>query len=107
MERSESSKLVFYARIGLILHAFLLTLIILHFGRVLFIPLFFALLIAILLYPLSRFFERNHLKKGLAAILSVVILITFVGFIIFFFSIELIHFFKDLPKAEHKFLQIF
>ncbi len=106
MPRSENSKLVFYGRIGLILHAFLLCLIILHLGEVLFIPLFFALLIAILLYPLTRYLETRGFKKGIAAITSVILLIIFVGFIIFFFSIELIHFFKDLPKAQTKFLLI-
>jgi AI-2 transport protein TqsA len=103
---NDSSKLVFYARIGLILHAIVLTLFILHLGQVLFIPLFFALLIAILLYPMSLFFERHHLKKNIAAILSVIIFIAFVGAIIYFFTVELTHFFKDMPKVQSKVLQL-
>jgi AI-2 transport protein TqsA len=103
---NDNSKLVFYARIGLILHAVVLSLFILHLGQVLFIPLFFALLIAILLYPLSLFFERHHLKKNIAAILSVIIFIAFIGSIIYFFTVELTHFFKDVPKVQTKFLQL-
>lgn len=105
-KNSDSSKLVLYARIGLILHAFLLTLLILHLGAILFIPLFFALLIAILLYPLSRRIEKLRVKKTIAAIISVVLLIIFIGAIVFFFSIELAHFFKDLPKAQSKFVEM-
>src|SRR2546423_9914609 len=103
---NDNSKLVFYARIGLILHAFVLTLFILHLGQVLFIPLFFALLIAILLYPLSRFFERHGLKKGIAAILSVILFIFFVSAIILLFTVELAHFFKDIPKVQNKLLEL-
>src|SRR5579875_3204654 len=100
MERRDNhSKLTFYARIGLILHAFLLTLLILYLGRILFIPLFFALLVAILLHPLSQFFERKF-KKGIAATISVLLFIIFIGAIVFFFIKELVLFLKDLPKAQ-------
>src|SRR5438270_8293097 len=100
---NDNSKLVIYARFGLLLHAFVLTLLILHLGEVLFIPLFFALLVAILLYPLSVTFEKKlRLKKTPSAILSVIIFIAFVGSIILLFTRELIHFFKDLPKVQAK-----
>ncbi|MBD0351385.1 MAG: AI-2E family transporter [Bacteroidota bacterium] len=106
MQRSggKGSVLAFYGRIGLVLHAFLLSLFILYIGKVLFIPLFFALLIAILLYPLTLFFEQR-IKKTPAAILSVLIFIFFVGLLIFFFIKELLVFFKDLPLLQSKFLQ--
>src|SRR5438270_12933681 len=107
MQRSgDNGKLAFYARIALTLHAFVLILFILHLGQVLFIPLFFALLIAILLYPLSRYFERLGVRKGIAAIISVILFILFVGSIVFLFTVELAHFFKELPKAQAKVLQL-
>lgn len=103
---STDSKLALYARIGLVLHAFLLTLLILYLGKVLFIPLFFALLVAILLYPLTRFFEKRIKKKGPAAIISVLLFLSFVGAIVYFFIRELIVFLKDLPKTQSKFSEI-
>ncbi|HWJ91309.1 MAG TPA: AI-2E family transporter [Flavisolibacter sp.] len=105
MERKENSKLAFYARIGLVLHAFLLSLLILYLGKILFIPLFFALLIAILLYPLTRMMERR-MKKSAAAVLAVLLFLVLVGSVVFFFTKELVLFLKDLPKAQSKFLEI-
>src|SRR6478609_2339059 len=101
-KNTKNSKLAFYARVGLVLHAFLLTLLILYLGKVLFIPLFFALLVAILLYPLTRILEKK-IKKSLAAILPVVLFLVFIISIIFFFTRELGLFLKDLPKAQSKF----
>lgn len=102
-EKKNTSKFLRYARIALILHAFVLVLFILHIGMTLFIPLFFAFLTAILLYPVTQFFERMHLGKGISAILSVVLFIIFIGAIVFFFNLELAHFLKDLPKVQSKF----
>ena len=105
IKNKSDSSLAFYGRIALMLQAFILALLILYLGKVLLIPLFFALLIAILLYPLTHFFERR-LNRNLAAILSVLIFIIFVGSIVIFFTKELFLFVKDLPKAQTKFLQI-
>lgn len=100
-----NSTIAFYARIALMLQAFFLSLLILYLGKILLIPLFFALLIAILLYPLTLFFERR-LKRSFAAILSVLIFLVFIGSIVFFFTQELFLFLKDLPKAQTKFLEM-
>ena len=105
IKNKSDSSLAFYGRIALMLQAFILALLILYLGKVLLIPLFFALLIAILLYPLTHFFERR-LNRNLAAILSVLIFIIFVGSIVIFFTKELFLFVKDLPKAQTKFLLI-
>jgi AI-2 transport protein TqsA len=106
MQRDNNySTIAFYGRVGLILHAFILTLLIMYLGKVLFIPLFFALMIAILLYPLSRFLER-WLKKSIAAIISVLLFIGLLILIVFFFTKELISFLKDLPKIESNFFRV-
>src|SRR5437879_4656976 len=94
---SNRSKFIVYARIALILHAFILSLLILHLGKTLFIPLFFAFLVAILLYPVTQGFEKRlHFPKGLSAVFSVILFIVFIGAIIFFFNLELTRFFKDI-----------
>jgi predicted PurR-regulated permease PerM len=101
----ENTKIVYYARIGLVLHAFVLVMLILHLGKFLFIPLFFALLVALLLYPLAKFLER-YIKRSFSAIISVLLFLIFVGSIIFFFTKELVLFLRDLPKAQSKFFGI-
>lgn len=42
------------------------TAVILYFGKTLFIPLFFGLLIAIVMYPICKWFERHGWSKPLA-----------------------------------------
>ncbi|MFL5787013.1 MAG: AI-2E family transporter, partial [Flavisolibacter sp.] len=54
----------------------------------------------------SRYFERLGVRKGIAAIISVILFILFVGSIVFLFTVELAHFFKELPKAQAKVLQL-
>jgi AI-2 transport protein TqsA len=76
-----------------------------YLGKVLLIPLFFALLVAILLYPLSKMFERR-MKKSLSAVTSVILFLIFIGSIVFFFIKELVLFLKDLPKAQSQFYKI-
>jgi AI-2 transport protein TqsA len=105
IKNKSNSTLAFYARIAVMLQAFFLSLLILFLGKALLIPLFFALLIAILLYPLTLFFERR-LKRNIAAIFSVLIFLVFIGSIVFFFTKELLLFLKDLPKAQSKFMEI-
>ena len=94
-----------YARYGLALHAVVLTLFILYLGRILFIPLIFALLIAILLYPLCRFLEKR-ISRGLAALVSVLLFLTVAVLIITFLMKEIFLFVKDLPKTQDKLIQL-
>ncbi len=96
-------KLAFYARLALILHAVVLILFIMYLGKQIFIPLFFAFLIAMLLYPLSRFMERHRVPRGLAAVLCVLLFIVIIGSLVWFFSVQVVHFSKDFPKLQNRF----
>src|ERR1700681_2584995 len=100
---SSSEKIALYARFVLILHAVVLIILLLYFGKLLFIPLFFSLLIAILLHPLARYFEKLHLGRGISAALSVLIFVIFIGGFIYFFSLELARFSIDLPQLKERF----
>jgi AI-2 transport protein TqsA len=98
-----SEKIALYARIALILHAVVLIILLLYFGKLLFIPLFFSLLLAVLLHPLARYFEKLHVSRGISAALSVLIFVLFIGGFIYFFSLELARFSKDLPQLKERF----
>ena len=98
-----SEKIALYARFALILHAIVLIILLLYFGKILFIPLFFSLLLAILLHPVARYFEKLHLGRGIAAALSVLIFVLFIIGFIYFFSVELARFTKDLPHLKERF----
>jgi AI-2 transport protein TqsA len=96
-------KLAFYARLALILHAVILILFIMYLGKTVFIPLFFAFLVAMLLYPVTSYLERHRFPRGIAAFLSVLIFIIIIGGLVWFFSAQVISFSKDIPRLQTRF----
>ncbi|HRP57625.1 AI-2E family transporter [Agriterribacter sp.] len=54
--------------------------IILYFGKVLFIPLFFGLLIAMILYPVCKWLEERHFPRSVAiAVCLLIVTLLFAG----------------------------
>jgi predicted PurR-regulated permease PerM len=99
-------KLPVYARIALVLHALLLILFFAYETRTVLIPLVFAFLVAILLYPLTRLFEKWHLGRGISALLSVLLFIIFISSFCYFFISQIVSFSKDFPKLESRFIEM-
>jgi len=101
-------KLPFYARLALTLLAVVLVFVVLKEARDIFIPLVFALLISILLYPLTRFFEhRLRLGRAGAAIISVLLFVAALAGFIYFIALQFIGFSDDLPQLRTRFQQMF
>lgn len=97
-------KLPFYARLALTLFAIVLIIFMLSIGSSIFIPLFFALLIAVLLYPLANRFERMGLKRGLASLVSVLLFIGALTAFVYFLSLQLVGFSRDAPLLKARVL---
>ncbi len=70
------------------------------------LPLLFAILISISLFPLARFFERLHLGKAFASILAVLIAITLISGLIWFIVHESIIIGKDATAITDKVLSV-
>ncbi len=103
-----SIQLPFYARLALVLLSVLLIIIFLEQGKAIFVPLVFALLIAILLYPLARFFERRlKMGRGGSAISSLLIFITLLTAFIYFLTQQIINFTHDIPDLKVRFKHVF
>lgn len=101
-------KLPFYARLALTLLSIVLVILFLEQARDIFVPLVFGLLIAILLYPLNRFFEqRLRLGRSGAALLSLLIFLTLLGAFFYFLTLQLINFTHDLPDLKVRFRHVF
>jgi AI-2 transport protein TqsA len=97
-------KLPFYAKLAFILISFILTVFILEEAKDIFIPLVFALLVSILLYPLTRFFEhRLKLGRSFSAILSITLFLAFAGAFFYFLSIQIVNFAGDMPNMRPRF----
>ncbi len=81
------------------LQATFIIIFLLYFGKTLFIPLFFGLLLAIVLYPVCKWFEFKHWPRSLAiAILLVSVSLLFTT-LLWMLGYEMNLFVKDTPKV--------
>jgi AI-2 transport protein TqsA len=100
-------KLPFYAYIAFSLISLLLVLVFLYLGSNLLIPLFFGLLIAVLLYPLCRLIEKIGLGSGAAALIAILLFAVVLGSFCYFFSQQVVSFSEDLPELQKRAEQTF
>jgi predicted PurR-regulated permease PerM len=101
-----SVKLAFYARLALILHALVLILFLMHFGKTLIIPLFFALLISFALLPVSQQMERWGVPRGAASAISILLFVVVIGSFIYILSHQVVSFTHHLPVLQSKFVEM-
>ena len=98
-------KLPFYARLALTLFSIALILIFMWVGKSLMIPLFFSFLVAILLHPVVRFFERHRFPRALASIITLLLFMILLAGLFYFFSHQLVRLSRDLPSLQAKVLE--
>jgi len=99
-------KLPFYARLALTLLAVVLILFLMQEGKTIFIPLLFALLGSVLLFPITRGLERIGLWRGVAAMISVLLFVILLGLFFYFLTLQIADFSKDLPRLQTRFMQM-
>jgi len=93
-------KFPFYARLALTLFAIALILLFMWIGKSLLVPLFFSFLVAILLHPLVRFFEKRRFPRALAALTALLIFMILLGGLFYFFSHQVVRLSRDLPSLQ-------
>lgn len=76
--------------------------LILYFGKVLFIPLFYGLFIAIVLYPVCKYLERKGWPRSLAITACLLIVTVLIAALLLLLVLELRAFAKDLPQLQPK-----
>jgi predicted PurR-regulated permease PerM len=79
--------------------------LILYFGRDVFIPISFALLISFLLYPICAWLEKKGVGKVMAIVLSISFLILLGSLVVTLLVYQLIGFFEEWPAIQLKFGQ--
>jgi predicted PurR-regulated permease PerM len=101
-------KLPFYARLALTLLSVVLVFHILKVGSEIFIPLAFALLFSIFLYPIDKLLEKN-LKMGrfLSAFLAVLTFFSVFVTFTYFLILQSVNFMRDFPTLRKRFLELF
>jgi predicted PurR-regulated permease PerM len=79
---------------------------ILYFGKQLLVPLVFALVLAMLLIPLSSRMEKAGMSRSLATVICILILLSIFAVIIYLLSWQLANVIHDLPHMKERFLEI-
>src|SRR5579859_4952650 len=88
------------------LQVVLFAVLLLYLGRSLFIPLFFGLLVALLLYPVSHWLEKKHWPRSLAiALLLSLVVLVFLALIVLL-VMEMNTFIRDIPKISQRLAQL-
>ena len=73
-----------------------------YFGKILFIPLFYGLFIAIVLYPVCKYLERKGWPKSLAVTVCLLIVTILIAALVLLLILEIKAFTKDLPQLQPK-----
>lgn len=101
-------RLPFYARFAFTLLSIVLSVYLLKLGSRIFIPLVFALLLAIFLYPVCIFLERKvRLGRFLSALLPVVMFVSAFTIFAYFMIIQVVGFSRDFPTLRKRFSELF
>jgi predicted PurR-regulated permease PerM len=96
-------KYPFYMKITVIMLGLVLFVYILCNLRDILVPLSFAILLAILLNPLTKLLEKWHFPKVLAIAVSIIVAMVIIAGITYFFVIEIRSFSDELPGFRQKF----
>jgi len=90
----------FYLKFALILLSIVLLGGLIYIGSDILMPLFFAIVLAILLLPLNNWLVRKGIPKVPAMLLSILFALLFIGSIIYFLSSQVASFMSDLPAIK-------
>ncbi len=82
---------------------FTTSLILLNLARPVLMPIAFSGIIALLLYPLCRFFERNGFPRTISVLLSMFILLCIIVGLISLLSSQVYRFIEELPDLKERF----
>jgi len=90
-----------------ILQYIVLICIILYYGKTLFIPLSFALLISFILYPVCKWMESKGLNKMGAILSSLLIVISFIAIIVYLLILQINEFSNEWGLFSKKLMETF
>ncbi|MEJ7587466.1 MAG: AI-2E family transporter [Ferruginibacter sp.] len=98
MIRSKSAP--FYQRLSLTLLSLTIIGFVIFIGQDIIVPLAFAILLSILLLPVTNFLERKKVPRVLANIIGILLAFLFIGGIVYFLSSQISTFVEDLPSIK-------
>ncbi len=91
---SYSQKLFYQLAVILLIGIFI------YVGHGVLVPVYFSILLAILLLPVTNLLEKLHFPKTLANFVAVILALSFIGGVVYFLSSQMAAFFKDMPSIR-------
>ena len=88
-----------------ILQFIVLAFLILYFGKTLFIPLSFSLLIGFILYPICKWMETKGLNKGIAIVVSILGVTLLVGAVLYLLFAQFSEFLHEWQSLRTKLIE--
>ena len=88
-----------------ILQFIVLAFLILYFGKTLFIPLSFSLLIGFILYPICKWMETKGLNKGIAIVISILGVTLLVGAVLYLLFAQFSEFLHEWQSLRTKLIE--
>lgn len=73
-----------------------------YLGRNILMPLFFSIILALILSPLTNFLLAKGLHRFLAILIPVVVSLFIIGSLVYFLSYQMSFFFNDMPALEKR-----
>jgi predicted PurR-regulated permease PerM len=80
--------------------------VLLHLGQALFVPLSFALLLSIMLYPICQWLENRKVPRPLAITLALLLLLLLTGALIFLLFQQFAQFSQEWPAMREKVIRL-
>nr|WKN40186.1 AI-2E family transporter [Tunicatimonas sp. TK19036] len=95
-----------YAKYLIVLAAIVLTAYVLIVAKSILSPVLTALILALLLHPLSSLIERARIPRGISSILSIIFVILVISGLSYFFSAQVRSIARDLDTIEARFNEV-
>ncbi|HEX6222797.1 MAG TPA: AI-2E family transporter [Chryseolinea sp.] len=96
----------FYQRLSLVLISLAILTLGLYYGKGLLLPIFFAILLSMLLLPITNFFARKKFPKPLSILIPLFLSIVTLGAVIYFLSTQVINFLDDAPALRERITEV-
>jgi len=97
---SDQKGLPYYAKFSLNLLSVFMVATLLYIGSGILLPLFFSIILAILLLPVSNWLTRRRIPEVLSMLLSILLAFIFIGTIVYFLSSQIASFSDDWPSIK-------
>jgi predicted PurR-regulated permease PerM len=93
-----------YSALEILQYVFLICLV-LYFGKTLFIPLSFSLLISFILFPICKWLETKGITKSLAISISLSFVVVLLGVLIYLVVVQINQFSQEWEPFRNKLLE--